>query len=146
MNRRFFLIATAASLTGILSYIVGQPYLKDQAINFIKTLLKNKLNYLTLNEEGLEQYCEAFFIKKSKTLMIKSGLAGISLQWIDDLDIIKRKIGTERIATLEKELTLSYLLSTDFFINGSNESIPVNFVSYYDPNLPVCRHPFARLS
>ena len=145
MNRRNFLLTTATGITGILSYGIGWPYLENQANTFIKAILKSKLNYLTLDEEGLDQYCEAFFKNKSKTLKIKTGIAGISLQWTDDLEIIKRNIGTERITALEEDLTLSYLLSTDFFTNGNNESIPGKFIAFYDPQLPVCRHPFARL-
>ena len=48
-----------------------------------------------------------------------------------------------RFARFEDTLVSTYLLSTDFFWNGSDESRTVNYVAYYDPNRP-CHNPFAR--
>lgn len=144
MNRRVFLVLSAASIAGLLSYRIARPYLETQAITFIKAIIKNKLYYLNLDDVGLNQYCAAFLKNKSQSLIIKSGIAGIALQWTDDFDIVERKIGSERIHALEQELTLSYLLSTDFFDNASDESTIVKYLSFYDPQNPICRHPFAR--
>ena len=37
-----------------------------------------------------------------------------------------------------------FLLSTDFFQNGANETKPVKFVALYDPYVTPCYNPLAR--
>ncbi len=44
----------------------------------------------------------------------------------------------------EERVTSSYLLSSDFFVNGSDMSRVVHYLGLYDPLLG-CRNPFARL-
>jgi hypothetical protein len=48
-----------------------------------------------------------------------------------------------RLARLEDSLVSTYLLSSDFFLNGADESRKINYVAYYDPMRP-CQNPFAR--
>lgn len=38
-----------------------------------------------------------------------------------------------------------FLLSTDFFQNGADESRTMQYVTFYDPYVTACRNPFARL-
>jgi hypothetical protein len=48
-----------------------------------------------------------------------------------------------RLAKFEDNLVANYLLSSDFFLNGADESRVVKYVAYYDPLRP-CQNPFAR--
>jgi hypothetical protein len=42
-------------------------------------------------------------------------------------------------------LVPAYLLSTDFFLNGEDESRPPIFVAFYDPYVSPCYNPLAQL-
>ncbi|HET6418362.1 MAG TPA: hypothetical protein VFG22_18845 [Polyangiales bacterium] len=46
---------------------------------------------------------------------------------------------------LPDEIYMNYLSSTDFFINGADESRPVRFVALYDPYVSPCYNPFRRV-
>ncbi len=43
------------------------------------------------------------------------------------------------------DLYSHYLISSDFFQNGADESKTVRYVAIYNPYLSACRNPFARL-
>jgi hypothetical protein len=43
----------------------------------------------------------------------------------------------------EERIVTNYLLSSDFFINGADESRVVRYLGYYDP-IRACGNPFAQ--
>lgn len=47
--------------------------------------------------------------------------------------------------SLPDEIYMNYLSSTDFFMNGADESRPVRFVALYDPYVSPCFNPFRRV-
>ncbi len=148
MNRRRFLIASVGLSLSLLVLFAGAgswSYLHNRANLFLAVLIKEKLFYLELDTEGLMDYCDDFLSSKGSSLMIKTGLAGIYLHWTNDLEIVKQRVGTDKIDALVDELTLNFLLSSDFFINECDEQRTVHFLSLYRPDSATCRNPFARL-
>jgi hypothetical protein len=42
------------------------------------------------------------------------------------------------------QIAMTFLLSTDFFPNGADESLPVRYLGYYSPYLGECGNPLAK--
>jgi hypothetical protein len=59
-------------------------------------------------------------------------------------DFARYHNGFSRHLPLPPAVYTNYLLSTDFFRNGADESRPVRYLSYYDPAVTPCNNPFAR--
>lgn len=60
-------------------------------------------------------------------------------------DVHREQFGEGGNARYDSLLYERFLLSTDFFPNGADESRKVSFVRYYDPYLSPCWNPCARL-
>jgi hypothetical protein len=112
----------------------------------IASILRRRLGFLKLDEGGVRAFAKdqtrATFGKKIPTWnrlryhMLASGASSFKRFY--------RSTGTHsRMGGFEDALVSTYLLSSDFFWNGSDESREVNYVAYYDPNRP-CNNPFAR--
>jgi hypothetical protein len=112
----------------------------------IASILRRRLGFLKLDEGGVRAFAKdqtrATFSKKIPTWnrlryhMLASGASSFKRFY--------RSTDTRfRMGRFEDTLVSTYLLSSDFFWNGSDESRTVNYVAYYDPNRP-CHNPFAR--
>lgn len=145
-RRRFILTSSTTAFAAYISVKFGFLSLEEKAVHFLSSLLRNKYYYLDLDKKGLERYCRDFLNEKSIALTIKTGLVGFYLSWVNDYDIVKKRVGSHRVDSLEEELSLSFLLSTDFFYNNSNEERRIQYIGLYSPFNEACRNPFARLS
>ena len=142
ITRRRLLIASvaAATLTAIGWH---KTDIKASAHKLVVHLIKDKLHYLHHDEEGLYAFAEDFLRRKDVSLTTKAGLAGIAIRWSHYLGFRKHIVDSHSIQNLQQELMSAYLLSSDFFQNGANENLPINYLG--KNNLyPACRHPFAR--
>jgi hypothetical protein len=112
----------------------------------IASILRRRLGFLKMDEGGIRAFAKdqtrATFTKKIPTWnrlryhMLGSGASSFKRFY--------RSTDTHsRMGRFEDALVSTYLLSSDFFWNGSDESRTVNYVAYYDPNRP-CHNPFAR--
>lgn len=141
-SRRQFLVTVAAGLTGLVSW----RYFQSRDANAIVTVLRHRLNYLKLDEEGLNRFANELvkqqIVSSSKLRLIDMAgpiYTGLSSYMGNNKAIYNFKHGEERIASL-------YLLSSDFFQNGADPNKTVHYVDFYDPiyNMRVCDTPFAR--
>ena len=112
----------------------------------IASILRRRLGFLKLDEGGIRAFAKdqtrAIFGKKIPNwnrLRYHLTASGAS-----SFKRFYRSADTRsRFARFEDTLVSTYLLSSDFFWNGSDESRKVNYVAYYDPLRP-CNNPFAR--
>jgi hypothetical protein len=112
----------------------------------IASILRRRLGFLKLDEGGIRAFAKdqtrAMFNKKIPTwnrLRYHLTASGAS-----SFKRFYRSTDTRsRFARFEDTLVSTYLLSSDFFWNGSDESRKVNYVAFYDPLRP-CNNPFAR--
>lgn len=112
----------------------------------IASILRRRLGFLKLDEAGVRAFAKdqtrATFGKKIPSwnrLRYHFQVSGAS-----SFKRFYRSIDTHsRFVRFEDALVATYLLSSDFFWNGSDESRKVNYVAYYDPLRP-CNNPFAR--
>jgi hypothetical protein len=112
----------------------------------IASILRRRLGFLKLDEGGVRAFAKdqtkATFDKKIPTWnrmryhLLASGASSFKRFY--------RSAETRsRIGRFEDTLVSTYLLSSDFFWNGSDESRKVSYVAYYDP-IRACQNPFAR--
>jgi hypothetical protein len=118
-----------AALLGITSFRFFNTSFESAAIS----LIKDQLHFLRLDEEGLRKFATAFSESK-KNDAYRFAIRGYSFLGIDSSQSGK-----------VNQLVTSYLLSSDFFRNGMDESRVVKFVALYNPYTSPCAHPFSHV-
>ena len=112
----------------------------------IAKLIRDRLGFLKLDEAGLHAFAHdqatALLAKRPTVARLKYHftsmfLSKTSSRYNRSFDTRSRK---ERMAD---NLAQTYLLSSDFFTHGADESRTVKYVELYDPMRP-CGNPFAR--
>lgn len=142
MKRRTFLAATAATLAagGVLLGLNLNSYQ-----NIVKNVVRTRLHYLNISEEDLNKFAAAYELAMAKP---RSKVLMIDLSYkCSTINFCQRKIG-ERLDYFEGYVVNYFLKSSDFFLNGMDESKPVKYVSidFLDPYKSPCYNPFANLS
>lgn len=142
-RRQFLKLSAVAAAAGAMP---GIWLVQSQGKPFLEAMLKEKLSYLDIESGAIPRFVDEFIKAKSSWLEFKSGLLGVGLNVFESVEDIKCTIGEDRFIELEHELAKNFLLSSDFFFNGANESTPVRYVRYYDAFNTACANPFARLT
>ncbi|MGO8858689.1 MAG: hypothetical protein ACLQO1_23775 [Steroidobacteraceae bacterium] len=146
MNRRRAILGglAAVGLAGLAAWGLGHVALEAE----IASILRRRLGFLKLDPNGVHAFAkdqtDATFHKKIPTwnrlrYHLLAAAAPSYKRFFRSNDT------RSRVARLEDNLISTYLLSSDFFLNGADESRTVNYVAYYDPLRP-CQNPFARLA
>ena len=144
-TRRKFLLGGAAAvvIAGGGVVVFGRMGFEAEVVS----ILRRRLGYLNLEAAGLHAFARdqaaAAFAKKIPTwnrmrYHFLSAFAPAHNRYFKSND------HRSKIVRLEDTLVSTYLLSSDFFLNGADESRVVTYVAYFDPLLP-CRNPFTRL-
>lgn len=144
INRRRFLLAAAGvvAVGGLGLWGFGRLGIEAKIV----AILRRRLNFLQLDQAGLHR-----FAKDQVTAMLNKRFPTWNRLRYHFLSAVApsfqryyRSADTRsRIAKAEDAFVSTYLLSSDFFINGSDESRTVRYVAFYDPLRP-CGNPFAR--
>jgi hypothetical protein len=144
MNRRRVILGGlgVVGVAGLGAWGLGHVALRAEIVS----ILHRRLGFLKLDEKGVHAFAkdqtDAAFHKKIPSwqrLRFHLLAAGIP-----SYKRFFRSTDTRtRLRRLEDNLVSTYLLSSDFFLNGADESRTVNYLAYYDPLLP-CKNPFAR--
>jgi hypothetical protein len=92
-------------------------------------VLERDLDYLQTRAEDRERFARDF---ASEAPMAEARLAD------------RRRWSVARVEALEERICLTFLMSSDFFRNGADESKPVRYLSLYEPSKVGCANPFAR--
>ena len=144
MNRRHAIVGGLALVgaAGLGAWGVAHVALSEEIV----TVLRRRLSFLKLDDQGLHAFAKdqtgALFAKKIPTWdrLRYHLLAAASPSY----KRFYRSSGQRsRTARLEDTLVSTFLLSSDFFLNGADESRTVRYVAYYDALRP-CQNPFAR--
>jgi len=130
MKRRKFL--TIAGLGSALAAIVSLKFFTTSFEEAAAGTIRNELDFLKLDEGGVAQFVRDFAVNRNANY--KLAVKGYSL-----LHISANRSGKVH------QLVSSYLLSTDFFKNGMDESGTLKYVGLYDPYKRACAHPFSHL-
>lgn len=139
-TRRRVLLAAVVGLGGTLG---GRLALADARAAII-LVIRKQLSYLTIDEAGLQQFATdlaatgTYSHQKLKAVQAFAPLYGrVHFTGADSFSSAMRH-GEERIVS-------AFLLATDFFHNGADETKVVRYVRLYEPykNLDACSAPFA---
>lgn len=123
--------------------LTGWRFKHSTVADAVMTIIRGRLNYLKLDDSGVAAFAHELAQRNaisSGKLRATSALGSLymPLSHATSNNALGRALlhGEERITSL-------YLLSSDFFKNGADESRLVHYVSYYEPTL-ACGNPFAR--
>lgn len=141
LSRRKFLAAGVVTIAGLATI----RYVRSSEESAIVSVLRKQLHYLDLDEEGMHSYARDLTSRKlvSRNRLRLIDVAGplyADLVVPSGASLLMRSLrnGEERVISL-------YLLSSDFFINGADETKMVRYLRFYDPlDLHPCSNPFAR--
>ncbi len=128
MKRRKFL--TIAGIGGVVAALASFRFITNPFENVAKGIIKSELDYLKLDEEGLDRFVADY--SKLKDRNYKLTMKGYSLFGIN----------SEKSGKVH-QLVSAYLLSSDFFQNKMDEGRTIRYVGLYDPYLRPCAHPFS---
>ena len=95
----------------------------------VARVLEENLGYLQIREEDRERFARDF---ATYAPMAEGRLADRS-RW-----------SGARVEALEERICLTFLMSSDFFQNGADESRPLRYRALYEPSKVGCANPFAR--
>jgi hypothetical protein len=144
INRRRLLLGGLGILgaAGIGVWGFGRVGLEAQIV----AMLRRRLDFLQLDRDGLQAYAKdqvsALLNRRMPTwnrlrYHFLSAVAPSFKRYYRSSD------RRSRIGRAEDSLISTYLLSSDFFLNGADESRIVRYMAFYDP-MRACGNPFAR--
>ena len=144
MNRRRLLLGGLGivGVAGIGAWGFGRMAARGQ----IEAALRRRLAFLRLDEAGVHAFAKdqvaALLGKRMPTWnrLRYHFLSAVAPSFKRYYRLADKR---SRIAKAEDSLVANYLLSSDFFLNGADESRTVKYVAFYDPLHP-CGNPFAR--
>lgn len=131
MNRRNFLLWTGIGAGGII--IPASLYFLSPDVEIYATaFIKKELFYLKLEKGSVEKYVADYFRTSKNDLILK-------MKW---KTFYYLGIDSSR-SNMLFELTKYYLLSSDFFINKTDESRVVKYLGLYSPYTSPVPNPFS---
>jgi hypothetical protein len=143
MKRRKFLLAGlgVVAVVGVGGIAFGPMAAEAEVVSHVRS----RLGFLKLDEAGLEQFAKdqvAALLAKRPTwnrwkYHFMSMFSKSFTRYEHSSDTRSRR------QRMEDTIAATYLLSSDFFVNGADQSRTVRYLGFYDP-LRGCGNPFAR--
>jgi hypothetical protein len=140
LTRRKVLLGIAGTF-GVMSGTLAWRFFRSTDADAMVIVIRKRLDYLSLDEQGLHQFAIDMSARKQLSagkLRLIPALGPLYFQLSQGHNGVADNLhhGEERLVSV-------YLLSTDFFANGADESRVVKYMGMYDP-LRACGSPFAR--
>lgn len=141
-NRRQFLAAGIAGFSGLVTW----RFIRSSDEDAIIAVLKKRLDYLLLDDNGLHAFARDLIAQK----IISSGklrMLDVAGPVYTQLSVTShRNALTHAVRHSEERIVTLYLLSSDFFLTGADETKLVRYYGYYDPirHPRPCGNPFSR--
>jgi hypothetical protein len=137
-TRRQFIDA----MLGGLVVVSGWRYWRSNQEEAVLLVLRKRLDYLRLDQRGARAF--------AADLVARRLLSPMRLKLIGAVAPLYMHVGLnghdalqETIRHGEERVVSSFLLSSDFFVNGADTTRIVRYLGLYDP-LQACSNPFAR--
>jgi hypothetical protein len=145
MKRRNFLMTGLAGIAGIAG-VAGVCYARSTDSAGIAKVLHKKLSYLKLDPDGVQRFAHDVVSTRSSS----NARMRMLLRIFDAAGPLYTRPALNGDNALENDIRHGedsiltvYLLSSDFFKNGSDMNRTVHYLRYYDPMI-ACGNPFAR--
>jgi len=141
IRRRRFLMLGAGTAVGVVATLGLSRGFRGNPSAVIVAILERRLGYLQIDRGSLDRFAADYIDTRkrfSRELSLMS-LFALPYRYVTPHPWLKRGHALRR---LEDNVVSRYLLSTDFFENGANETRPVAYVEFHDPYSIACRNPF----
>jgi hypothetical protein len=143
MKRRKFLLGGVGfvAVVGLGGIAFGPLAAESEIVAHVRS----RLSFLKLDEAGLAQFAKdqvgVLLAKRPTWNRLKYHFMSV---FSKSFTRFEHSTDTRnRRQRMEDTIAQTYLLSSDFFINGADQSRTVQYMSFYDP-LRGCGNPFAR--
>jgi hypothetical protein len=130
----------AAAASGAVA-LAGWRYTASSEQDGIIAVLYKRLDYLMLDEPGVRAF--------ASDEVAQGAVRGSKLRVIDAAQPVYEHLpqsAAQLLARGEERIVTLYLMSSDFFLNGADISLPVRYLGYFDPieRPRPCGNPFWR--
>lgn len=143
-TRRRLLLGVAAGTAGIAGAGIWRYFGASDA-EVIAVILRKRLDYLRLDPIGVAAF--------ARELSARDIVGDRPLHLVGMLEPLYVRVPfpgdnplSDRIRHGEERIVTMFLLSSDFFRNGADETRMVHYLSFYDPLRQPCATPFSRLT
>ena len=128
-------LASATAITTAYKWYVGDPQ------SVIIAILSRRLKLLGAENNSFKLFAIDYleYRKDYRAKLSKMAIVSWPLRFISPYGLLPMGTALRR---LEDNVVSMYLLSTDFFQNGAASNMPVQYLSFYDPYVSICRNPF----
>lgn len=134
-GRRSFL----GALLALLAALSGAWGIRREWVDAIRSVVAHRLDFLDIDPAGLTAFGRDVEhdarVPYPPHFNLYSRMPVQVWRWMPDRDALAR---------LERYVVQKYLLSTDFFPRGADESRTVRYVAYFDRYERPCTNPFLR--
>lgn len=141
VTRRKFFALGAGIIGGAVAVTTAYKWLGGKPQNVIIAILNRRLAQLNVDKTSFGPFAIAYLDYRNeyrKQLSIMS-IVSWPLQFVSPYRLVRQGSSLQR---LEDNIVSMYLKSTDFFQNGADEKRQIQYLSFYDPYVTVCRNPF----
>jgi hypothetical protein len=111
------------------------------------TVLRKRLDYLRLDEDGVQRFADDLMARDLVSPVRLRALAAFAPLY-NRLSMSGHEGWLQAVRHGEDRVATAFLLSSDFFKNGRNESLVVHYLGFYEPMRnprgAACNSPFAR--
>ncbi len=141
-RRRFLLLGLGGAVVAGLGLVgIGVLVSKSEIVSKVR----GRLSFLKLDEAGLHQFAQdqvgTLLAKRPTWNRMKYHFLHIFSKSFSPYD--RSNDTRSRNEKIIDGFAATYLLSSDFFLNGADVSRVVKYIRFYDPLTP-CGNPFAR--
>ena len=127
---------------GIIGGYAGWRYFASSDEQAFVTVVRTRLDYLKLDLDGVDAFARDM---AARHVISNSRLRFLNI--VTPLYVHVQLSPNSRFGSAlrhgEERIVTNYLLSSDFLINGADESRVVRYLGYYDP-MRACGNPFAQ--
>jgi hypothetical protein len=139
MQRRVFLLSGVVALSASAAWL----YFGSSPADAVAMVLRKRLAYLTLDADGVRRFAH--------DLLAKNGISAAKIHLLSAIRPVYAgnplSAGHNELAYLlrhgEDRIVGSYLICSDFFINGADQTRLVKYLGPLDSR-HACANPFAR--
>jgi hypothetical protein len=137
-SRRTILLGSLAGLFGarlLYKWYWGDP------TQVIEAILTRRVGHLRVEAKAFSTFAAAYLKSRAEheDRLRHLSTASLALQFFTPYTWLGSRHPLRR---LENNVVSMFLLSTDFFQNGADETRAVSYVAFYDPTAAICRNPF----
>jgi hypothetical protein len=137
MNRRLFMAVVVAA-----GAATGWDYWRRTPEQSIAAILYKRLAYLKLDHVGVQRFA-ADFAARHVLSNTRLRVAGLLWPLYRRLPLTDSRWASH-VNHAEERIVSTYLISTDFFTGGSDQTKTVRYLGCYDALTHACGNPFCR--